>query len=53
MKSCFEALILISFPDKLMRTRASKLVFIKIPLKNNPNVLKEYKGSFGVYYIQF
>ena len=22
-------------------------------LKNNPSVLKEYEGSYGVYYIQF
>ena len=36
-----------------MRTRASKHAFTKMPLNNNVNVLREYKGSFGVYYIQF
>ena len=28
------------------------MFFIKIPLSNNTSVLKEYKGSYGVYYIQ-
>ena len=28
--------------------RASKHVFIKMPLKNYPSVLKEYIGSYGV-----
>ena len=35
-----------------MKTRASKYVFIKMPLSNNTSMLKEYKGSYEVYYIQ-
>ena len=27
-------------------------VFIEMPLRSHFSVLKEYKGSYGVYYIQ-
>ena len=46
VKTCFDALVLIS---SLMRTRASKHVFTKLLFSNNTNVLKEYKGSYGLY----
>ena len=29
-----------------------KFLFIKMPLNNNANVSKEYKGSYRVYYIK-
>ena len=28
------------------------MFFIKMPLRSNTSVLKEYKGSYGMYYIQ-
>ena len=35
--------------SKLMRTSASKHVFTKMLFSNNTSVLKEYKGSYGLY----
>ena len=52
--SNFKSIVLLNFHlYKLIRTRASKRVLVKMPLNNNPSVLKEYKGSYGVYCIQF